>query len=543
MRDTSRTELPVVPELSTITAETSPGEVAFGDVDTGEEVTWAEFDARSVRAANAVRDHAGQGDRVAFLCDGSVEHTVLWNGALKAGCVVSNLHTRGAPDTIRYCLDELAPQILVFDERFADLYREHLAGAAAGVEVVVIGSGDGDADSAGDVDGDDGEVTDLDGATSAAAFTADRSTTPPDVSIGEDDLAAIMWTSGTTGKPKGWCFTNRGLVQRGQKMLSTGTQSAHTRRLQGLTPSFAAWYSVLMPALMGGAATYYVSEWDPERYLELIEEKGITSLTLVPTMWQEMLRLESFDEYDLSSLQTAGAAGERLTVETVKRLRERVCETVGNSYSATEAIVTFIRYDETNADRIDELGGTVGKAVPGTRVRVVEPDGAPDDEKPPGEVGELIVRTNDHPVWAWNRTEKSEDAFTDGWWYSGDLGYRDEDGYLYLEGRKDFMIMSKGIKVPPGPVEERLNAHPKVDESAVLGVTDEEFGERVTAVVASTDDSLTADELDQWCLDDDSLARHERPREYRITAEPLPKTVTGKLDRTSAKERILDAGE
>ena len=525
MRDTSRTEVPVVPELSTITAETSPGTVAFGDVETGEEITWDEFDGRSVRAANAFRAHAGQGDRVAFLCEGSIEHTVLWNGALKAGCVVSNLHTRGAPETNRYCLDELAPQVLVLDERFAGLYREHLAEVAAGIEVVVIGDAD------------------IDGATSATSFSADRSTRPPDVSIGGDDLAAIMWTSGTTGKPKGWCFTNRGLVQRGLKMLSTGTQSAHTRRLQGLTPSFAAWYSVLMPSLMNGASTYYVSEWDPERYLELIEEKGITSLTLVPTMWQEMLRLESFDEYDLSSLQTAGAAGERLTVETVKRLRERVCETVGNSYSATEAIVTFIRYDETNAERIDDLGGTVGKAVPGTRVRVVEPDGAPDDEKPPGEVGELIVRTNDHPVWAWNQTEKSEDAFTDGWWYSGDMGYRDDDGYLFLEGRKDFMIMSKGIKVPPGPIEERLNRHPNVDESAVLGVTDEEFGEKVTAVVTAADDGLTADELDRWCLDDDALARHERPREYRITAEPLPKTVTGKLDRASTKKRVLDADE
>jgi len=522
MHDTSRTKQPAVADLSTITAEAYPEEVAFADVSTREEITWAEFEARSIQAANAFREHAGQGDRIAFLCEGSVTHTTLWNGALKAGCVVSNLHTRGAPETIQYCIDELAPQVLVLDAAFADLYREHLAGATAGIDVVVVGDAD------------------LDETTSAEAFLADRSTTPPDVSMGEDDLAAVMWTSGTTGKPKGWCFTNRGLVQRGQKMLSTGSGGGRKRRLQALTPSFAAWYSVMMPTLLSGASLYYVDDWDPELYLELIEDLEISSLTLVPTMWQEMLRLETFDDYDLGSLETAGAAGERLTVETVKRLREEVCETVVNSYAATEAIVTFIQYDESNADRIEELDGTVGKATPGTEVRIVEPDGDPDEQLPAGEVGELIVRTNDHPVWAWNRTAKNEAAFTDGWWHSGDVGYKDEDGYLYLEGRKDFMIMSKGIKVPPGPVEERLDEHPKVDESAVVGQPDDEYGEKVTAVVSAADPSVTAEELEEWCLDDDSLARYERPREYHILADPLPKTVTGKLDRSTTIEQVVD---
>lgn len=519
MREVSRTEVAPAAEQSTIAAAARPDAIAFGDVETGEELTWAEFDERSVRAANAFRDHVGQGDRVAYLCEGSVAHAVLWNGALKAGCVVSNLHTRGAPETVRYCLDELAPQVLVIDATFADRYREHLADVASGSEVVVIGDAD------------------LDEAASADGFVDGRSTTPPDVSLGEDDLAAIMWTSGTTGTPKGWCFTNRGLIQRGRKLLG-GTGSRPPRRLVGLTPSFAAWYSLIMPSLMGGAATYYVSEWDPERYLQLIEEKEITSLVLVPTMWQELIRTESFDEYDLGSLRSVGAAGERLTTETVRLLREHVCDTVSNSYSATEAIVTSISYDDSNADAIDDLIGTVGKPVPETRVRVVEPDGAPDEEMPPGEVGEVIVSTTDHPVWAWNDTGENAAAFTDGWWYSGDLGYLDEDGYLYLEGRKDFMIMSKGIKVPPGPIEERLNAHPKVDESAVLGVEDEEYGEKVTAVVSAAAESVMAEELDQWCLDDDSLARHERPREYTFVAEPLPKTVTGKLDRASTRDEL-----
>ena len=522
MRNDTRTDAPAVHELSAIAAESNPGDVAFGDATTGEEVTWAGFDARSCRAANGFREYAGQGDRIAFLCEGSVEHTILWNGALKAGCVVSNLHTRGSPDTIRYCIDALSPQVLVLDAEFSEFVRDDIAPRlSTTVDVVVIGE------------------SPVDDAESASSFTSDRPETSPDVAIGERGLAAIMWTSGTTGMPKGWCFTNRGLVERGMKILSVGTQRQHTRRLQGLTPSFAAWYSGILPVLLTNATTYFLGEWDPERYLRAIEEREITSVTLVPTMWQEVLRLETLDEYDLSSLRSIGAAGERLTVETVKALREHVCDRVSNSYSATEAVVTHVLYDERNEELIEEVSGTVGKAVPGALVRVVEPDGSPDDQKPPGEVGELIVRTSDHPVWAWNDTVKSENAFTDGWWCSGDLGYKDEDGYLFLEGRKDFVIMSKGIKVHPDPIEERLDGHPKVDESAVVGVADDEFGERVTAVVSTSDESLSPDELDRWCLDDDSIARYERPREYRIVTEPLPKTVTGKLDRTSTVDQVL----
>lgn len=526
MREDTRTNAPTVKDLSSIAAENNPGETAFGEGVTGPEVTWAEFDSRSARAANGFREYAGQGDRIAFLCEGSIDHTTLWNGALKAGCVVSNLHTRGSPDTIRYCLDELAPQVLVLDEAFADAYRDDIAEGGSGSVDAVVTIGDAQIESA----------------ESAASFVSDRPETPPDVSIGQRDLAAVMWTSGTTGMPKGWCFTNRGLTERGMKILSAGTQRRRSRRLQGLTPSFAAWYSGIVPALLANAATYFLGEWDPQRYLRAIEERRITSVTLVPTMWQEVLRLDDFGDYDLSSLQVAGAAGERLAVDTVRALRENVCDRVMNSYSATEAVVTTILYDDESAGLIEELGGTVGKPAPGTRVRIVAPDGPPDDEMPPGEVGEVIVRTSDHPVWAWNDTRRSADAFVDGWWYSGDLGYQDEDGYLYLEGRKDFVIMSKGIKVHPDPIEERLDEHPGVAESAVVGVRDDEFGEQVTAVVSVSDETVTADDLDQWCLDDDSIARFERPREYRIVSEPLPKTVTGKLDRASTMDRLLDAG-
>lgn len=159
---------------------------------------------------------------------------------------------------------------------------------------------------------------------------------------------------------------------------------------------------------------------------------------------------------------------------------------------------------------------------------MIDPNGTPDDELPAGEVGEIIVRNTDKPVWAWNDTPRIETTFENGWWYSGDLGYVDEAGYLFLEGRTDFMIKSKGIKVPPGPIENRLENHPAVDEAAVVGVPDE---------------ALPPEELDEWFLADEALARHERPRHYRITTEPLPRTVTGKLDRDTVREQVSGGAE
>lgn len=229
------------------------------------------------------------------------------------------------------------------------------------------------------------------------------------------------------------------------------------------------------------------------------------------------------------------SAGEVLDATTLRRLRENVCDVVKNSYAATEAYATVME----NAELTEENVESVGKPVPGVQLRIVDRNGTYEDVKPPGEVGEIAVRAPDCPVWAWERTEKTEEMFEDGWWYSGDLGYKDEDGVIYLQGRTDPMIMSKGVKVYPAPVEEVLNAHPDVNESAVVGVDDEEYGEKVTAYIHTSNPDLTAEEIDEWCLDSDEVARMERPREYHLVDEALPRTSTGKLDRLGAKNKDL----
>jgi len=505
------TELPSLRELSDIAAENHPGGEAFADGVNGKTVSWGEFDATSNRAANALRTHVGPGDRVVFLCEASVDHVTVWNGALKAGCVVSNLHVRSSPETLRYCIDELQPRVLVLDEEFSSFFEDRVRPELSTTLDAVVTLGE---------PGTEYEK-------SLESFVDGHSTTTPDVPTAETDVATVIWTSGTTGRPKGWCLTSRAAVFRGVKLMGALNISRTTRRVQVLSPSFAAWFTGTVPAMLTNSATCFLRTWDPEAYLRVIDEREQTMATLVPTMWREVLDSEHFESHDLDSLERITAAGERLDPTTLDRLQERVCSRVYNAYAATEVMSTSISDKEMDPERV----GSVGKPAIGTRVRVIEEGGDPTDVQPPGEVGEIVVKAPDRPVWAWEDTETTRNAFRDGWWYSGDLGYKDEEGYLFLEGRRDFMILSKGIKVYPVPIEERLNAHPDVEESAVVGVDDPEYGEKVTAVVHRSDPDLTAEELDEWCLESDTLARFERPREYTFVDESLPRTATNKLDR------------
>lgn len=515
MHHTSTVDLPVLKDLSSTAAANNPEKVAFGNELDGRTVTWRTFDDESVRAANAFAARLGQGDKVAFFCQNSIEHTVLWNGALKAGCVVSNLHSRESVESVQYCIDSFSPRALVVDETTAEFFDERVRdGLDTNVDVLVT-TGEPRTDHEQGFD----------------SFIAERSTTAPDVRVRENDLAAVLWTSGTTGTPKGWCHTNRSLYLRGINNVDVLGLDRSARQPNTFSPAFAAWYSVMLPALASGASTFFLSRWDPEDYLRMVERHGITVTNMVPTMYREILDVDGFEAYDTSSLKTVVSAGEVLDPTTLNRLRENLCEVVKNSYAATEVYATVMANDELNEERAK----SVGKPVPGARIRVIDRNGSYRDTKPTGEVGELAIKAPDCPVWAWGRTDRTEDLFEDGWWYSGDLGHRDEDGYLYIEGRTDFMILSKGIKVYPAPVEERLNAHPGVSESAVVGVEDDEYGQKVTAYVHRSDPDVTADDLDEWCLESDKLARLERPRTYHFVDEPLPRTSTGKLDRRSTK--------
>ncbi len=516
-------ELPTLNEITEIAADNNPTRVAFGKGKDGQDVEWAEFNTKSCQSANSFRRFVTQGDRVAFLCDCSIEHMILWNGALKAGCIVSNLHTRASHETVAYCIDSIRPRVLVIDEEFSSVVEDHLYEEITNEIDTVVTTTEPKADY---------EV-------SIESFISGHESVEPDIRVREDDIAAILWTSGSTGRPKGWCHTHRGLGHKAMHLEKTLNITRTARQPHVFTPSFAAWYSLILPALYANASTYFLSDWDPKAFAELIERRRLTTAVLIPTMWKEVLGLDRLAEYEFESLTRIITSGERLDTATLSGLREHICDTVYNSYAATEVLGTVIADEELEDERVE----SVGKPISGTQVRVVEKGGPPDAVKQPGEVGEIIIKGPDRAVWAWNDTEKTESAFEDDWWYSEDLGYKDTEGYLYVEGRTDFMIKTKGIKVFPLPIEKILEDHSDIEHAAVIGVADGEYGEKVTAVVSRSNPEITGEELDEWCIGSDTIGRFERPREYRFVDRSLPRTATGKLDRTTIKHELEDISD
>lgn len=510
----SSVDMPNVTDLSSIAAENHPHDTAFADAD--RRVTWSEFEAESLRAATAFREVMTQGDRVAFICESSVDHITAMNGVIKAGGIPTNLHVRAAPETFRYCLDTVRPSVIVLDEQNSEFFEDRVRDELETEAPTVITLGDARAEYE----------------RSYETFVEGQPETEPDVRVRAEDVAAIWWTSGTTGRPKGWCQTHRGILLKALK-TSTATDR-NSRSLMVLSPAFAAWWGSTMSTMLAGGTMVYRQEWSPEDVVRLVESESLTNVGLVTTMWREILRLDTLDDYDLSSLERILSTGEKLDRTTIRDLSRNVCDTIANGYSSTEVLGTSITNVEMEGDRVE----SVGKPVLGQRVRIVEEGGTPEDTLPPGEIGEILIKGADAPVWVWGDTATTESEFDDGWWRSGDLGYKDDDGYLFLEGRSDFMITSKGMKVFPSPIEERLDAHEGVEESVVVGVDDEEYGERVTAIVSRSDPEVSAEDLDSWCLSSDALARFERPRKYHFIDDPVPRTASGKLDRHGAIDLV-----
>ena len=511
-------QLPPLKELIRQNAEKSAEAIAFEDPS--ERITWSDLDERSSRAANAFREYAGRADRIAFFCDASVTHTILVAGALKAGAIFTNLHTDTSPRNLRWCIEDIRPSVIVVGEGYTDSFASAITEETLqSVDAVVTLT----------------EPT-HDHEIGLEEFLANQGTTRSDVLVEEDDIAVIGWTSGSTGKPKGWCHTNRTMFLKGLELGSRPGFDRTGTMLVVNKPSFLVWFSLFTKAALGCESTYYLPEWDPAEWLRLVEEKEITQSTLVPTMWRGVLDADH-ESADLSSLKSITSTGEKLNPSTLRRLRNHICGTVSQTYGSTEIHSTVLYNEELTEERID----SVGKPQAGTELRVIEEGGNPTDRKQPNETGEIIVKSADAPAWVWGNTEKTHDEFRDGWWYSGDLGYLDDDGFLYIEGRADFMIKSKGVKIIPAPIEGALNDHPSVENAIVVGVIDEEYGQKVTAIVRKADQSVTADDLDEWCLEHDAVANHERPRAYHFVSE-IDRTPSGKLDRLQTVDRIgLDA--
>jgi 2-furoate---CoA ligase len=333
----------------------------------------------------------------------------------------------------------------------------------------------------------------------------------------EREISLMLYTSGTTGRPKGVPRSHRADRAGGWSQALQHGYLPGDRTL-GVMPLYHTMgiHSLLAMHLVGGC---FVPQprWDPEEALRLIEQQRITSLYLAPTLFHDLVTHPQFSASDVSSVRALGYAGAAMTSTLVRRCAHAFRPDVFvNHYGSTELYTFAIGRDQLYKP------GCAGRPSVNVRLRL--------------EDGEICAHLGSDEAFAgyWNRPDADAKAIRDGWYRTGDTGHFDEDGDLWIDGRVDDMIISGGENVHPLEVEDVLSAHPAVREAAVIGAPDDRWGQRVVAVVV-VDGEVTVEELDAHCLASPTLARFKRPREYRFV-ESLPKSPSGKILRRLLRE-------
>jgi 2-furoate---CoA ligase len=361
---------------------------------------------------------------------------------------------------------------------------------------------------------------------------------PGALDLDEREPSLMLYTSGTTGRPKG--VPRSHLADRAgglSQVVQHGYR--HGDRTLGVMPLYhtMGMHSLVAMHLIGGCFVCQ-PDWDADAALALIEAERLCSLYLAPTLFHDLVHHPRLGEHDVSSVEALAYAGSAMTSALVERCVEAFAPRIFvNHYGSTE-IYTFTVHRDQRAKP-----GCAGRASLNARVRLVrpEPGAAPDELVAPGEEGQILCHLGSDEAFAgyWNRPDADEKALRGGWYYTGDLGRLDADGDLWVVGRVDDMIISGGENVYPLEVEDVLARHPGVREVAVVGAPDDRWGHRVVAYVVG-EGELTAEELDAHCLASETLARFKRPREYRFV-EDLPKSPSGKLLRRFLREEGVSA--
>ncbi len=374
-----------------------------------------------------------------------------------------------------------------------------------------------------------------DGAVSFAQLVASGARRPT-AARRDDDINVMLYTSGTTGRPKGVPRTHRNDYAATVAMIIEHGLGRFERTL-GVMPLYHTMglHSLLSMVFLNGAFIV-MSQFDPDAALRLVARERIGSLYLVPTLFHELVRRCAEVPADLSCVRKLAFAGAPMTSTLVRALIDRFRpETFVNHYGSTEVYI-----HSTNA-RLEASPTSAGRAAFHTRLRVVaaDPDRrvGPEEVVPQGEVGEIIVDARSPEAFGGyhNRPEATARALRDGWYFTGDTGYLDDRGEIHVTGRVDDMIITGGENVHPVEVEDVLASHPGVLDVAVVGLPDEKWGQIVAAFVVPAGEAPTPEELDRLCLESRRLAPFKRPRRY-VFVRTIPRTASGKILRRELRE-------
>lgn len=491
---------------------------------TQETYTYGELRTLSNQLANAFADlGVGRGDRVALAAPQRVETLLVHLAVWKLGGISVPLAPQFGPDALEYRVGDSGASLCVVDNENLETIRE-CSGNLADLEYTIAMD-------------DEAELTEAElglwSLLSGESETFDIVPTDP-----EDD-AIIVFTSGTTGDPKG-VRTPHGLMLG----ILPGYLTIHCNleldaNTVWRTPAGWGWMVFVTGVanlFYGAAIVAHDGQYDPETELELIERYDVTKWFAPPTVIRMMMQVDDVSQYDVGSVETIPTGGEAVGQSIIEWSDETFGNcTVNEAYGQSEALLTVGECGSL----LESKEGMMGKAVPGHEVDIVDQETAEPIE--PGTVGEIAVREEGNPVifnGYWNKPDLTDGKFANGWLLTEDLGTKDEDGYFSFHSRKDDVIICSGYRVSPEELEETLATHETVADAGVIGIPDETRGKVPKAFVVPAAGQTKSDSLAETLQNyiKDRLAPYEYPREIEFIDE-LPKTpVSGKIQRSKLRE-------
>ena len=336
-----------------------------------------------------------------------------------------------------------------------------------------------------------------------------------------DDTAVILYTSGTTGTPKGAELTHQNLCATARSR-ATCTGSASEAVTLGALPLFHSFGQTcaLNATIAAGGTLTLIPRFDPDKALEIIQRDKVNLFEGVPTMYSAMFHLDGRDQFDTSTLELCVSGGSAMPVELMRGFEEAFgCKILeGYGLSESSPVASFNRPDR------ERKPGSIGIPIEGVEMKVIDDDG---NDVEQGEVGEIVIRGHNVMKGYWNKPDETGETLVDGWLHTGDMAKIDEDGYFFIVDRKKDLIIRGGYNVYPREVEEVLYEHPAVREAAVIGVKDDKLGEEVGAAVALKDgEDVSAEELRDFVKE--QVAAYKYPRRVWFV-DDLPKGPTGKI--------------
>ncbi len=484
---------------------------------------YRQLNDRVTRLANGLRSKGiGRGDRVGLLQHPCPEYMELYIAIPKIGAVLVPLNCRLAGRELEYIINDAEAKMIIMGEEFIDVIRTIQPALEAVDNVFCIG------DAPSDMDGYE---------TLIAGFSLEV----PETDLEEDDVAVQMYTSGTTGRPKGAMLSHKNLMSNYMGRLVDVKLDKDDVVMNGLPYFHVAAEWAIMPLYIGGTLIIQ-SEFDPGPFLDALESEKVTVTGAVPSMINMLVEyMEKHPrDYDLSNVRIFFYGASPMPVALLKKtIKAFKCKLL-HAYGLTEASpgVTFLMPEdhvlEGPAEKVRRLA-SCGREVFNVEARVVNERGL---DVQPGEVGEIIVRGDNVMKGYWKLPEETSETIRNGWLHTGDMATVDEEDYVFIVDRKKDMIISGGENIYPREVEEVLYAHPSVLEATVIGVPDQRWGEAVKAIVVlSPGETVSEEEVIDFCKK--NLASYKKPKSVEFV-DTLPRNPLGKVLKKELRKKYWE---